>query len=196
MAYAAGGQTLSPADARVDASLTPEVQSGFARGERGNEDWNRVRTLVNGQEIVISTGGKHGTHCLFSGATANLLFCEPKYDLTSAREYRFDRAEVVMVRLDQWGRNAKLAIGTTAAAGFVWGAVQGSNPRSGYTYPRVVTGLAGGVLGGLVGCAVAVPAAFLIRGHLVYRQPKAEWMAHAASRWPRESGLDPQLAAR
>jgi hypothetical protein len=155
-----------------------------------------VQQLVNGQEIVVSTGGKRKTHCRFSGATTNLLFCEPSYVGQNGDEYKFERAEVETIRLDQWHRNAKLAIGTTAAAGFVWGAVRGSDPRSGYNYPRVVTGLAGGLAGALAGCVVALPVAFLVPGHLVYRQPKWERRAHLANGLPRESAPVPQSGSR
>ena len=190
------GQELPPTSPQASATSPTATQPGALASARGDGDWNRVQQLVNGQEIIVSTGGKNKTHCRFSGATTNFLFCEPVYGGQNGDEYKFERAEVETIRQDQWHRNAKLAIGTSAAAGFVWGAVRGSDPRSGYDYPRVVTGLAGGLVGALAGCVVALPVAFLVPGHLVYRQPKWERRAHLASGLPRESVPAPPRGSR
>jgi hypothetical protein len=101
--------------------------------------------------------------CLFAGATRDSLFCDSRF---SGREYRFDRSEVERVRMDDKRRNMRILIGSFAAAGFVWGVAKSNSDGT----PRGLVGLAGAGLGALAGCAVSVPAAFLIPGRLVYLQ--------------------------
>ena len=130
----------------------------------GAGDWNRVRDLANSDKISVARAGGHAVPCRFTGATKDYLFCD---SLFSGRAYRFDRAEVEDVRRDDKQRNLHILVGAFAAVGFVWGVA--APPSSSNPTPRGLTGLAGAGLGALAGCAVSIPAAFLIPGRLVYR---------------------------
>ena len=130
----------------------------------GASDWNRVRDLANSDEITVARAGGRPVPCRFAGATNDYLFCDA---LFSNRAYRFDRAEVECVRRDDKRRNLHILVGTFAAAGFVWGVAAPQNDGT----PRFLVGLAGAGLAALAGCAVSIPAAFLIPGRLVYRHP-------------------------
>jgi len=143
----------------------------------GAGDWNRVRDLANSGEITVARAGGHAVPCRFAGATKDYLFCD---SLFSNREYGFSRAEVNHVRMDDKRRNLRIVIGALAAAGFVWGVATPPNVGT----PRAVNGLAGAGLGALAGCAVSIPAAFLIPGRLVYRHPPPDRAARFNSLGP------------
>jgi hypothetical protein len=164
----ASGQSVPRSNISSTELNSAQAVAGTALSGAGTADWNRVRELARDEEIVVNARGQ-SFRCIFNGATDEMLFCDSPYGWGNARAYRIQRAEVKQIRLEQSRRNMKLAIGATAAAGFIWGAVKGSNPSSGSTYPRVVVGLAGAALGALAGFVVALPAAF-IPGRLVYRR--------------------------
>jgi hypothetical protein len=129
----------------------------------GAADWNRVEGLANGQPITVARQGEPSVRCQFTGATSDSLFCDSFYRQT---QYRFDRADVERVRSNDKRKNLTIMIGSLMAAGFIWGVA--TPPEKGT--PRLVTGFAGAAAGALVGTVVAVPAALLIPGRLIYRQ--------------------------
>ena len=169
---AAEGQSIPSGDPPHNESTSRQRASSYATPAAGKGDWNRVRDLARDEEITVNARGE-SLHCLFNGATDDALWCQPYYAWGDGREWRIERSDVKSIRLVQAKRNMKLAVGSLAVAGFVWGAVKGSNPSSGYNYPRVVVGLAGAGLGALVGCVAALPAVF-IPGRLVYRRESPE----------------------
>ncbi len=128
--------------------------------------WDRVQDLANGEEITVANGGAHVHPCRFTGATDSDLFCDSMF---SDRQYRFSRAEVERVRLEDKRRNMRILIGSFAVAGFIWGAA--TPPPAGSTAPRFLDGLAGAAAGAFAGLVVSVPAALLIPGRLVYHRP-------------------------
>ena len=132
----------------------------------GAGDWSRVRDLVNSDEITVARAGGRPVLCRFAGATNDYLFCD---SLFGDRSYRFDRAEAEGVRRNDKRRNLHILIGAFAAGGLVLGVA--GPPSSSNGTPRALSGLAGAGLGALAGCAVSIPAAFLIPGRLVYRHP-------------------------
>lgn len=138
--------------------------------------WNRVQELANGEEITVAHGRLHAVPCRFAGATDDDLFCD---SLFSGGQYRFSRAEVERVRMEDKRRNMRILIGTFAAAGFIWGAA--TPPPTGSTAPRLVGGLAGAAVGGFAGLVVSLPAALLIPGRLVYHRPPAEHKPSASA---------------
>jgi hypothetical protein len=131
--------------------------------------WVRIQDLARGEEINVARGGTFSVPCRFAGATDKELFCD---SLFSGREYRFSRAEVERVRMDDKRRNMRILVGSFAAAGLILGV---AGPRSANDVtPRALEGLAGAGIGALAGLVVSVPAAFLIPGRLVYRHSPAE----------------------
>ena len=132
-------------------------------GERG---WNRVLNLERGAPIVVKAVSGQTAHCLFAGATQNMLLCDGGY----TKSERLDREEVAEIR--RWPGRGRMhrIVGGAAAIGFVAGAATPN--ANGNTYPWVVRGLGGSLLGALAGCAVAIPAQFF-PGPLVYRRPHA-----------------------
>jgi hypothetical protein len=131
--------------------------------------WNRLAALDRGQEIVVKAAPGRTARCLFSGAIDTALFCEPYFQRPDGAEYRFDRAQVEQVRLNQMRRNMHIVIWSVTAAGFIWGV---SDPRlSTNGTPRFVTGLAGAGAGAMAGLVISLPAALLIPGKLIYRRP-------------------------
>ena len=150
--------------------------------------WVRVQDLARGEEITVARGGTFSVPCRFAGATDNDLFCD---SLFSGREYRFGRAEVERVRMDDKRRNMKILIGSFAAAGLIWGV---AGPRSASdTTPRALSGLAGAGIGAFAGLFVSIPAVFLIPGRLLYRHSPADGKAGhpaplAEDRFDRSSG--------
>jgi hypothetical protein len=142
----------------------------------GVSDWSRVRDLANGDKIDIAVGGRHAVPCLFGGATKDYLFCD---SIFSERNFRFDRAEVENVRMEQKKKNMNIVIGTMAAAGFAWGVAAPTSNEVHNGSPRVLNGLAGAAIGTLAGFVVAVPASVLMPGRLVYRQPLHEYKSQS-----------------
>jgi hypothetical protein len=150
----------------------------------GTSDWGRVQDLANGEQITVARTESLSVPCLFAGATRDSLFCDSRF---SGREYRFDRSEVERVRMDDKRRNMRILIGSFAAAGFVWGVAKSNSDGT----PRGLVGLAGAGLGALAGCAVSVPAAFLIPGRLVYRHASSDRSAHSAALSPDQPRAEP-----
>jgi hypothetical protein len=158
-------QGSSPAD----SAQTPPVI--YEAPARPTEDWNRVLNLVHDEEINVWASRNRHVRCLFTGATNEYLFCEPAYSRwhsTGSGEYRFNRADVDKIRLEQGERNFKAAIATTTVAGAITGAAVTS---TNYAGERVLGALAGGLAGVMAGAIVAVPVAILVPGHLVYQRP-------------------------
>lgn len=137
--------------------------------------WSRVQDLANGEEITVAHGRLHAVPCRFAGATDDDLYCD---SLFSGREYRFSRAEVERVRMDDKRRNMRILIGTFAGAGFLWGMVK---PSANDGTPRALVALSGAGLGALAGCAVSLPAAFLIPGRQIYHRPHADRQSSASA---------------
>jgi hypothetical protein len=162
-ALGAEAQTLPQSN--MQQSSAPAQATPSTLG--GNEDWTHVRELTHDEEIIVSASHSRRVRCLFTGATDEFLFCEPQVMRQGAGEYRFDRADVEKIRLEQGERNFKLAIAIPAAAGFVWGFAAGSNPAG----VRLLTGLAGALAGSMVGLVAAAPVAIFVPGHLVYQRP-------------------------
>ena len=185
-AVAAGAQTLPHQDASQDATQaqTPAVIDGPSRS---SEDWNRLGELTHQEEINVWASRNRQVHCLFTGATENFLFCEPRYPFQGGSEYRFDRADVDKVRLEQGERNFKRTIGLSALAGAVTGAALRGNSNSG---DRVLGALAGGLGGTLVGVILAGPVALLTPGHLVYQRPRAQKSSNVSASVRTESSYE------
>ena len=136
--------------------------------ESSSAEWNNVAGLAHDQEIVVKTTTGRSEHCLFTGAIDTTLFCGPYLSRGDGGEYRFPRNEVEQVRLNQQHRNRRIVFWSLTAAGFIWG-VSGQNANLNGT-PRILTGIAGGAVGALVGGVVSFPAGLLIPGKLVYRR--------------------------
>jgi hypothetical protein len=132
--------------------------------KQGVGDWSRVQNLARGDALEIKKTDGHSAYCLFAGATRDILFCDENNPFR-AGEYSIERADVERIRMAPTKKRVNKIVGVSAALGFVAGVAL---PESNGT-PRFVGGLAGGALGMLVGCAVAVPAIF-VPGKLVYRQ--------------------------
>jgi hypothetical protein len=148
----------------------------------GRTDWTRVQDLANGQGITVARTGALSVPCRFTGATKDDLFCESPL---TGREYRFRRADVERVRMDNRRENLHILIGAFAAAGFVWGVA--SPPGSGGASVRVLAGIERAGIVGVRGLAVAIPAAFLIPGRLIYR-PRGTNRNAGSSALPQEQG--------
>ena len=123
--FTAGAQTLPRQDVSQPTTFaqTPVTVSAPTRS---SEDWNRLRGLAHEEEINVWSSRNRHVRCLFSGATESFLFCEPRYPYEGSSEYRFDRADVDKVRLEQGGRNFRRTIGVSALAGVVTGAAADS----------------------------------------------------------------------
>ena len=146
----------------------------------GTADWVRLQDLANGQQISVARPGGSSVPCRFAGTTKDTLFCT---SLFTDREYRFDRAEIVRVRMDDKRRNLHLLIGGLAAAGFIWGVAVPNNNGT----PRFLNGLAGAGAGALAGSVVSVPAALLSPGRLVYRRSQSHTLDSPESKKQEES---------
>lgn len=137
--------------------------------------WSRVQDLANGEEIDVAHGVAHAVPCRFAGATDDDLFCDSMF---SGREYRFSRAEVERISMEDKRRNMRILIATFAGAGFLWGMVK---PSANDGTPRALVALSGAGLGALAGCAASLPAAFLIPGRLVYHRLRSEHKPSASA---------------
>lgn len=172
-AFAAGAQ-VDPQD--QPAAQTPAHPYLTPSGSKG--DWSRVRELSHDEEINVWSSHNRHTRCLFTGATDDFLFCEPVYARQGSGEYRFNRADVDKVRLEQGEHHFK----TTIAVGTLAGVALGAALPTSNSGERVVGGLAGGLAGFLAGVIVAGPVAIFVPGHLVYERPhsprKSQISAH------------------
>lgn len=165
--FTAGAQSLPQEDA---AQATRQAQSSASATTptRSSEDWNHLRNLAHQEEINVWASRNRHIRCLFSGATENYLFCEPLYPYQGNSEFRFDRADVEKVRLEQGERNFKRTIAVSAGVGAITMAAATNTSNGG---DRFLGALAGGLAGSLVGIVIAGPVALLTPGHLVYHRP-------------------------
>jgi hypothetical protein len=62
--------------------------------------WDRLKSLNNGEAIVVRNDDGSLVHCLFAGATDAYLFCDPQGNPPGVG-FRFDRTRVVSVERDQ-----------------------------------------------------------------------------------------------
>jgi len=151
---------------------------------RPTEDWNRVRDLAHDEEINVWASRNRHVRCLFTGATDDYLFCEPASSAwhNSGGEYRFSRADVDKVRLEQGEHHFKTTVGVMALLGTIAGAAV--NPGKNNGGERAIGALAGGLVGGFAGIIIAGPIAMLMPGHLVYQRPHARRTSQARTRTP------------
>ena len=165
--FTAGAQSLPHQDA---SQATTQAQSPalVTAPARSSEDWNHLRDLAHQEEINVWASRNRHVRCLFSGATENYLFCEPLYPYRGNSEFRFDRADVDKVRLEQGERNFKRTIAVSAAAGAITMAAASNTSNGG---DRFLGALAGGLAGSLAGIIIAGPVALLTPGYLVYQRP-------------------------
>jgi hypothetical protein len=93
---------LSPSVVGRAQSLpnAPAPQSSAPPAPLPDSAWDRVLSLARGQPIVVASDYGPPAHCLFAGATAAFLFCDPPGNPPGVG-YRFDRASVISVTLDQ-----------------------------------------------------------------------------------------------
>jgi hypothetical protein len=185
MAFAAGRQSPSQPASLPDAAA--RSVSDHEAPNRPSEDWDRVRTLAHDEEINVWASHNRHVRCLFTGATDDLLFCEPRYNPQDVGEYRFDRADVDKVRLEQGEQRFKTTVGVMALLGTIAGAAL--NPGKNNVGERALGGLAGGLVG-------AGPVVMLIPGHLIYERPRAPKTSHAKARAPRSSDVRPPQEAQ
>ncbi len=116
--------------------------------------WTWVEHLVNGQPIVVTPIAGPSVHCRFAGATDAYLFCDPDDARYAASGYRFDRAQVVSVKISHPKVNWHPALLTIAAAsGIAIGAAASSNGASDKS------AAAGGLVTALMVGAVGYPIA-------------------------------------
>jgi len=177
----AGAQSL-PDQSGSQATTPAPAPAIVTAPTRSSEDWNRLRELVHQEEINVWASHNRHVRCLFSGATEDFLFCEPRYPYGGRSEYRFDRADVDKVRLEQGERNFKGTIAVTAGAGAVTGAALPGNGTE-----RIIGALAGGLAGAFAGIIIAGPVALLVPGHLVYQRPHTPKKSHASATFGRKS---------
>jgi hypothetical protein len=165
--FTAGAQSLPHQDV---AQATTQAQNPalVTAPARSSEDWNHLRELAHQEEINVWASRNRHIRCLFSGVTENYLFCESLYAYRGNSEFRFDRADVDKVRLEQGERNFKRTIAVSAVAGAITMAAATNTSNGG---DRFLGALEGGLAGSLVGVIVAGPVALLTPGHLVYQRP-------------------------
>jgi hypothetical protein len=154
----------------ISATLPAQtVPDNPAPAESSSADWNNVVDLAHDEQIIVRADGGRSTHCLFSGAIDSTLYCDPYLSTANGGQYRFPRAEVEQVRINQQRRNQKIIFWSFTAAGFIWGV---SGPASSFNgLPRALGGFAGGTAGALSGLLVSFPTSLLIPGKLIYRRP-------------------------
>lgn len=185
MAFAAGGQTLPNPTAPRDNTSAQAPPPAIVAPSRSSDDWNRVRALAHDEEINVWSSRNRHVRCLFTGATDDFLFCEPKF---GSVEYRFNRADVDRIRLEQGEHHFKTTVGVAALAGVIAGAAL---PSTNNGAGRVIGGLAGGLVGSFAGLLIAGPVAIFVPGHLVYQRPHDQRKSQTAARSVQES--NPQI---
>jgi hypothetical protein len=191
-AFAARGQSL-PNEAGSQAITPAQTPATVTAPTGNNEDWNRLRELVHGEEINVWASRNRHVHCLFTTATEDFLFCDPRYPYQGSSEYRFNRADVDKVRLEQGDRNFKRTIEVSAAAGAITLAAAVDTRNSG---DRVLGALAGGLAGTFAGIIIAGPVALLVPGHLVYQRPHTPKTSHTKVRTPHAFEAEPPQEAQ
>lgn len=187
MAFAAGGQTLPNPTAPRDNTSAQDPPPAVVVPSRNNDDWNRVRALAHDEEINVWSSRNRHVRCLFTGATDDFLFCEPKIGYGGG-EYRFNRADVDRIRLEQGEHHFKTTVAVAALTGVIAGAAL---PSTNNSAGRVIGGLAGGLVGGFAGLLIAGPVAIFVPGHLVYQRPHDRHKSQDSARSRQE--LNPQI---
>jgi len=157
-------------DLRPDAAQTSPLVDDTPT--RPAEDWNRVRDLAHDEEINVWASHNRHVRCLFTDATEDHLFCEPRFPRQGSGEYHFDRTDVDKIRLEQGDRNFKATVGVGAAVGAITLAAATTTGKNGGS-ERLIAGLAGGLAGAFAGLIIAGPVAIFMPGHLVYERPRA-----------------------
>ena len=166
----AQAQTI-PSGEAAEHPLAPQpAMPGTSAASDSKYDWNRVRELAHDEEINVWSSRNRHVRCLFTGATEDLLFCEPAYRHWngSGGAYRFNRVDVDKIRLEQGESKFRATVGTMATVGVVGGALATNTKNGG---ERAVGAVAGGLAGLMAGVIVGVPIAIFVPGHLVYERP-------------------------
>jgi hypothetical protein len=171
--------------AALTAQTLPENPS-----PANSQSWETLRGLDRGAPIKVHLSGDRTLHCDFAGATPDYLFCDPRFSFYDRNGYRFDRAEVGEVRLDQFHRNRRILLLSTTLAGFAAGYAIPPNTSSGYDPPRVVDAMILGGAGFLAGY-LASPLVSFLPGKRIYRAnphdnaaPATKSAPHAADQAP------------
>lgn len=116
--------------------------------------WSGVEQLVNGQEIVVKPTSGPPLRCRFAGATDAYLFCDMDDAPPGARGYRFDRAQVVSVKVSHPKVNwHPVLLATIAASGIAIGI---SATRSMDDRGAASAGILSALLVGAIGYPIAV----------------------------------------
>jgi len=117
--------------------------------------WSRVERMVHGQPMVVKPISGPSVHCRFAGATDAYLFCDPDHARSAASDYRFDRAQVIRVKISRSKVNWHPALlATVAAIGIATGAAASSQGASDKT--AAVGGLVTALTVGAIGYPIAV----------------------------------------
>lgn len=118
--------------------------------------WYWVAHLVNGQPIAVKPTAGPVVHCRFAGATDVYLFCDPENARYAASGYRFDRAQVVSVKISHPKVNWHPALLTIAAGiGIATGVAASSQGASDKA------AAAGGLVTALMVGAIGYPIALM-----------------------------------
>ncbi len=106
MSFTALGQS---APASAAAQLAPPIAVVPSRPAKIG---TASRNVAHDEEINVWASSDRHVRCLFTGATDDYLFCEPLFRRSqgSGGEYRFSRADVDKIRLEQAQRNLKRAV--------------------------------------------------------------------------------------
>lgn len=175
-AFAAGQSVPQPAPPNAAGTTLPAAPLPAPRTPTPQEEmqWSNLQQLNHDQPIRIYANGGRDQSCLFTGATGSMLFCEPAYANRPGLEYRFDRADVENIRLDQTHRNMHRALVIPTIAGAVAGVIFGAVADNRNNCPsglcEIVGGAIGAFTGGLAGIVIALPAGLLIPGKRIYHR--------------------------
>jgi hypothetical protein len=114
-----------------------------------------VERLVTGQPIIVKPTAGPPVHCRFAGATDAYLFCDLDEARAGTGGYRFDRAQVVNVKISHPKVNWHPALLTVmAASGVAIGLAasqQGASDKS-----AAAGGLVTALMVGAVGYSIAI----------------------------------------
>jgi hypothetical protein len=116
--------------------------------------WSRVEQLVNGQEIEVKPTAGSAVRCRFAGATDTYLFCDLDDAPPGTRGYRFDRVQVVSVKVSRPKANwHPVLLATVAASGIAMGI---ASTRSMDDRGAASAGIISALVVGAVGYPIAV----------------------------------------
>jgi len=140
--------------------------------------WIRVQTLGRGERIILTAMDGQKAYCDFGGATNDTLFCDSS-PWSGRGGFEVARTRIAEIRRNDKLRNFHIAI----AAGTAVGAVAGAATAPGHDNAdaRLGYGLAGGLVGFVAGCLVAVPVT-LLPGRLIYRTHRSASQAGTVRR--------------